>query len=547
MKQFTYLIIMSIFLSSCGSSSSSSSEMPTSQTTATPTAEVLPTETVATPIPTQAAVNEDRSQVCTLQQAENLVIEAGYEMDLTQASNNTLVTSIDEECSLIVAYKLIQDINGIPLQSTLLSTKSTEPPLRATEPPSPVDPTSTPSPADPTPTPVDPTPTPSPADPTPTAVDPTPTPSPADPTPTPVDPTPTPSPAETTTTEEVIKIAEGEEYSKLKTTGQITPYIDESGNEYKDDGYYQAGIAQNDDSQEDIYEVRADNMLFDKVTNLTWYNSGQEGTISDATQICSNKGNRGEWRVPTIKELMTLMMYQYISPTAHPTVYNTLFKYTDAFDNEQINININVISQDYVSYTDDPTLTTSLYFARFGIGATGLFNIYDKEAIFCVSGESSYTSPIYDDQSGDEYIIDTTHNLMWQDQPENRSMKMNWFEALEYCEALELAGKDDWRMPNINELLSIYELSNSKLINSNFKYPHTGLGLWSSTTYANNTDYVYAGMLNYGVTRYIQRTSEMNVRCVRSENDNKEIQSTTAQAPDVNGTDDPSVLLPTWL
>ena len=527
MKTYIYFIILSIFLSSCGSSSSTN-EMPAAQTTETPTADVLPTETPATSIPTEAP-----SSVCTLRQAEDLVIEAGYEMDFTQATNNNLVTSIDEECSLIVAYKLIQDINGIPLQSTLLSTKSTEPPLRATEPtPRPIELT-------PTPNPVEPTPTPSPIEPTPTA-------SPIEPTPTvsPVDPTPTPSPVDPTTTEELTNIAEGEKYSLLKTTGQITPYIDESGKEYKDDGYYQAGIAQNDDRNEDIYEVLADNMLYDKVTKLTWYNSGQEGRISDAMEICTNKGNRGEWRVPTIKELMTLMMYQYISPTAHPSVYNTLFKYTDVFDKERVNLELNVISQDYVSYTDDPTFSTSLYFARFGIGAIGLFNIYDKEAIFCVSGESSYTSPRY--EWGDEYLVDTTHNLIWQDQPENRSKTMNWFDALEYCEALELAGYNDWRMPNINELLSIYEPSNSKLINGDFKYTHTGLGLWSSTTYTNNTDYVYAGMLNYGITRYVRRIQEINVRCVRSKNDNKEIQSTT-KAPDVNGTDDPSVLLPTWL
>lgn len=54
--------------------------------------------------------------------------------------------------------------------------------------------------------------------------------------------------------------------------------------------------------------------------------------------------------------------------------------------------------------------------------------------------------------NGDGTITDTDTDLMWQ-QGENPMMK--WESALEYCENLVLAGYNDWRMPNRNELQTI--------------------------------------------------------------------------------------------
>jgi hypothetical protein len=57
-----------------------------------------------------------------------------------------------------------------------------------------------------------------------------------------------------------------------------------------------------------------------------------------------------------------------------------------------------------------------------------------------------------------------------------------WEDAIEYCEALEFAVYDDWRLPNMNELISLLDINYS----SAFENPLSLL--WSSTTFILNPD-----------------------------------------------------------
>ena len=55
------------------------------------------------------------------------------------------------------------------------------------------------------------------------------------------------------------------------------------------------------------------------------------------------------------------------------------------------------------------------------------------------------------------YTLDHTTGLMWQHQSELELR--DWTDALAHISTLELGGFDDWRMPNINELFSIVDIS----------------------------------------------------------------------------------------
>jgi hypothetical protein len=57
--------------------------------------------------------------------------------------------------------------------------------------------------------------------------------------------------------------------------------------------------------------------------------------------------------------------------------------------------------------------------------------------------------------NGDGTVTDTCTGLMWE--TGTTQTVYGWDAALEHCEALELAGYDDWRLPNVRELQSIVD------------------------------------------------------------------------------------------
>jgi len=81
-----------------------------------------------------------------------------------------------------------------------------------------------------------------------------------------------------------------------------------------------------------------------------------------------------------------------------------------------------------------------------------------------------------------EVTIDTTTALIWQDN-NLTEIGLNWYEALEQCDSLEIGGYSDYRVPNYNELLSIINLENNP-----FNYYAKKLGYWTSTTDASDAN-----------------------------------------------------------
>jgi len=95
--------------------------------------------------------------------------------------------------------------------------------------------------------------------------------------------------------------------------------------------------------------------------------------------------------------------------------------------------------------------------------------------------------------NSDGTVTDTSTGLMWQ---EVDAGEMPWESALDYCEELNLAGYDDWRMPNKNDLQSLINYSVYSPSIDSTAFPTTRLdGYWSSTTKVYST--VYAWYVNF--------------------------------------------------
>ncbi len=95
--------------------------------------------------------------------------------------------------------------------------------------------------------------------------------------------------------------------------------------------------------------------------------------------------------------------------------------------------------------------------------------------------------------------------------------QLDWFTAISYCEGLNLGGRIDWRLPNINELGSIidYSISSGPVIDSS-AFPNTRRYLyWSSSTYS-STFGTRVWYINFdtGWSNVDYASSTIHVRCV---------------------------------
>ena len=153
------------------------------------------------------------------------------------------------------------------------------------------------------------------------------------------------------------------------------------------------------------------------------------------------------------------------------------------------------------------------YGAAFGFDLMG----FVKDTIGIESGVTAGFSR--DDRR--EVVKDDIYKLMWQDGEE--IFKGTYDEAVKYCENLSFAGYDDWRLPRVNELISITDKSKfAPAINSAFKHAANDgyLIYWSSTEISYAPPSIWRINFNYGVGISCGKSSCESdtcfVRCVRS-------------------------------
>ncbi|MFQ5646228.1 MAG: DUF1566 domain-containing protein [bacterium] len=121
-----------------------------------------------------------------------------------------------------------------------------------------------------------------------------------------------------------------------------------------------------------------------------------------------------------------------------------------------------------------------------------------------------------------ETVTDTKTGLMWEQRPHEVGQgTITWNQAVKYCKELALGGHDDWRLPSLKELESLYDKSlNPPRLNED-EAPFDDIEtfwFWSSTIYAkNNTDnypWVVYPTIGFKLCNY-DKTFAGNVLAVR--------------------------------
>jgi hypothetical protein len=116
-----------------------------------------------------------------------------------------------------------------------------------------------------------------------------------------------------------------------------------------------------------------------------------------------------------------------------------------------------------------------------------------------------------------DVIKDNITGLEWQHDSNIKQSgpKRNWKSALAYCRDLSLGSKDDWRLPNINELSSISDYARiDPNVNPIFNDTANSL-YWSSTTLSGQINYAWHVDSTDGYVYVNPKGVQVHVRCVR--------------------------------
>jgi hypothetical protein len=278
------------------------------------------------------------------------------------------------------------------------------------------------------------------------------------------------------------------------------------------------------------YKLSDDGLtVYDNNTGLSWQRSPDtngDGSLNrsdkltlaqaqarPATLNAAKYGGYSDWRLPTIKELYSLVDFSGVDPSGPGTDPSRLepfidtkyfqFAYGDTSQGERL------IDSQYASSTKYVGKSFRGYGKLFGVNfADGRIKGYDllmpgggmEKTFFvrCVRGNPDYGKNDFHD-NGDGTITDRATGLVWSKADSGKGM--NWQGALAWVQAKNkesYLGHSDWRLPNAKELQSIVDYtrspdtSNSPAINPVFDctpitnevgqadYPY----YWTGTTHA---------------------------------------------------------------
>lgn len=114
-------------------------------------------------------------------------------------------------------------------------------------------------------------------------------------------------------------------------------------------------------------------------------------------------------------------------------------------------------------------------------------------------------------------VKDPTTNLIWEDTIHTTEDKITHDEAKTYCDSLKDGEVSGWRLPTLNELLSIVDYSRSDpAILKEFNHIKSGTVYWTSTAYVRSRDQFWGVDFKDGATEGTLKNYSRYVRCVKA-------------------------------
>ena len=305
-------------------------------------------------------------------------------------------------------------------------------------------------------------------------------------------------------------------------TGQVRCYSNTTETEYPKSGAIFFGQDAQYNGNQPAYKDNRDGTVTDLNTGLIWQqDSGSKKTFDQAVASASKckVGGHTDWRLPTIKELYSLILFSGTDPD--PMSRNTSkqrpfidskyfkFRYGNEEQGERIIDSQFVTSTKYVSTTMNGDET--MFGVNFADGRIKGYPTRDPRRrggklfyVLYVRGNENYGKNDFND-NGDGTITDESTGLTWMKADSGalkagnkKDGKLNWVQALKWAEELEYANYSDWRLPSVKELQSIVDYTRSPVTTNSAAidpiFDTTSLitesgkkdfpNYWSSTTHA---------------------------------------------------------------
>ncbi|MFI3247463.1 MAG: DUF1566 domain-containing protein, partial [Ferrimonas sp.] len=209
---------------------------------------------------------------------------------------------------------------------------------------------------------------------------------------------------------------------------------------------------------------------FDNNTQLTWerqssrlwMNAQEAKSYCDTLQLDGYK----DWRLPLMKELVSIGDYGEFRPAIN----------THAF------LNMPRMSSGVwaLPVSDHPDHIWHVGFPDAHIMGQHTASTKLVRCVRADGGAAFHRNDFVD--NGNQTVTDNVSGLQWQQIIDDQ--RRPWESALSYCQQLTLAGKNDWRLPNVKELVSIVNYNKVQPSIDELYFPNTPYKyyFWSSTS-----------------------------------------------------------------
>lgn len=273
--------------------------------------------------------------------------------------------------------------------------------------------------------------------------------------------------------------------------------------------YYGQDAQFSPSSRQRSYTASGGITVTDNVTGLVWMWNGTNSVLTwqDAMNACgaSSLGGASDWRLPDYHELSFLVDRSKYNND--PTI-DAVFDCDDTY---------------YWTSSGNAKLPDRAWYVSFDNGHTHFQGKTSSYAYRCVRSGKTFQASYRRD--GD-MIKDRTTGLVWMRETADTDTdgnidvddKVDWLNALDYCENSGYGGYTDWRLPDVHELQSLVKIdAHTPSINTT-SFPDTASDeYWTNSpcppTSATSAWYV---SFEYGLSNCYYKNTEFYVRCVRS-------------------------------